>query len=77
MRPDHGSTGGMGSYVLAVACIAAGAVAIATPSRPGPEHVLHLACGAILILLGINRILVTRWRQRRDVRNNRWSDRDA
>jgi len=77
MRPDHDAAGGWGSYVLAAACIAGGVAAVATPSRPGPERVLHWACGAILVLLGINRILVARWRQRRAGRNPRWKDRDA
>lgn len=77
MPRNHGAGSGLGSYGLAAACIAAGVVAIATPSHPGAERVLHAACGAILLLLGVNRILVARWRQRRAERNPRWRDRDA
>lgn len=76
-RHDDRAAGGLGSYVLAAACMAAGVVAIAAPSGPGRERVLHWACGAILLLLGVNRILVTRWSRRRAGRDPRWSDRDA
>jgi len=75
-RPAHGSPDGLGSYVLAAACMLAGVAAVASPSHPGPERALHWACGAILLLLGFNRVMVTRWRRRRAGRNPHWGDRD-
>lgn len=76
MRRAPGSTGGFGSYVLAAACILAGVAAVASPSHPGAERALHWACGAILLLLGVNRVLVTRWSRRRAARDPRGGGRD-
>lgn len=73
---EHGAPGALGSYGLAAACMLAGVAAVAAPSHAGPERVLHWACGAILVLLGINRVLVTRWRRRRAGRDPHWGGRD-
>jgi hypothetical protein len=51
-------------YAVAVACMAVGGALLTGLYRPAAPGRLGVAFGAILLLLGINRYLVTRWKSR-------------
>jgi predicted tellurium resistance membrane protein TerC len=61
------------SYAVALACVLAGVALVTRLILPAVPAPLSAGFGAILVLLGINRYLVTRWKQRM-ARRRHWSD---
>src|SRR5262245_25153976 len=60
-------------YIVAIVCVAAGGALLAGWFQPSSGKV-GLACGTVLLLLGINRYLSTRWQSQQRPRWRRFED---